>query len=514
MVTNTNIPAKIEINGKTYIVDLNHECPYNSNNPTHLAAFDEENELVIIDWYLEKVVEKIPIVYIGRPDLTSVIADYTWNNIVPETYHCPHLKRIAIEEGITSIGAGAFRDWKSLELVMLPQSVVTVDHAAFSGCNNLRWIISTRYDGKIEWQRADGYEFSNDDYVEILVEHPIEEIVCAISRCGLWKSLTSDQWVKLLISQPQFVDKCSMWSSFNGYDWVELLRNRPEFSKYCDRFDGWRKIDISFLTDPEYFYDCEYDELSMHGSILTENGIVSVISQIENNGKTTYRTVDNNIVIANEEVVPCGRWTELLEKQPQFSDRCDTFKGWEIFDGFDWGRLITKQPSFISKCEALNGWERMREFRPISSLDSEELWHPENTTNYETFDREKYLPAMVCNRGVNLFRWTHKLSRESVATILQSLSKVFWINALLQSMKRTILMAAKYDVHEIWDTITICEWQAVINNAYTWSELVDIITSTEDTSCEKSYKPFWLALQKACPDYLNKVAKWADHDED
>ncbi len=514
----TNIPDRIEINGKTYIVDINHEYPYDISNPMHLAAFDENNELVIIDWDLEKVIEEIHVVGIGRPDLCSVIAEWTWNcigDLHPEGGQCPHIKRIAIEEGITTIEYGAFRNWKALELVMLPQSVVTVDRRnAFIGCDNLRWIISVGYDGKINFERFGSYVFDNDDYIQIITEHPIHQVIEACSKCRLWEQLPCEKWVKLLISQPQLADKCSSWSMFNGYDWVELLRVRPEFSKYCDRFDGWRKIDITFLTAPEYFYNCEYDELSMHGSILTENGIVSVVSQMENNGKTTYRTADRNIVTAIEEVVPCGRWAELLEKQPQFSDKCDKLNGWEIFDGFDWGRLIAEQPSFISKCESLNGWKLMRDFKPISSLYSEELWHPENTTNYETFDREEYLPAMVCDRGINLFRWTHKLSQESVAKILQSLSKVFWINALLQDIKRTIWTAAKYDVREIWDTITICEWQTVINDSYTWSELVDIITITEDNSCIKSYKPFWLALQKACPDYLNKAIEWEDHDEE
>ena len=61
-------------------------------------------------------------------------------------YYAPHfpchdrIKSIVLEEGVTEIGTGAFRDLKYVEKVTLPQSLTLIGNGAFSGCEQLQVI--------------------------------------------------------------------------------------------------------------------------------------------------------------------------------------------------------------------------------------------------------------------------------------------------------------------------------------------------------------------------------------
>jgi hypothetical protein len=57
------------------------------------------------------------------------------------TYPCyDRIKSIVLEEGVTEIGTGAFRDLKYVEKVTLPQSLTLIRNGAFSGCEQLQVI--------------------------------------------------------------------------------------------------------------------------------------------------------------------------------------------------------------------------------------------------------------------------------------------------------------------------------------------------------------------------------------
>ena len=55
---------------------------------------------------------------------------------VPWSY-LPGLKTVIIEEGVTSIGACAFRDGDRLMSVTIPSSVTSIGSSAFYGCDSL-----------------------------------------------------------------------------------------------------------------------------------------------------------------------------------------------------------------------------------------------------------------------------------------------------------------------------------------------------------------------------------------
>ena len=54
------------------------------------------------------------------------------------------IKRVIIEDGIESIGSGAFIGCKNLEEVYIPDSVYSIGISAFSGCASLKSIVIPR----------------------------------------------------------------------------------------------------------------------------------------------------------------------------------------------------------------------------------------------------------------------------------------------------------------------------------------------------------------------------------
>ena len=52
-------------------------------------------------------------------------------------FDCRSLKSITIPEGVTSIGAGAFFCCHSLESITIPESLTSIEYEAFEGCDSL-----------------------------------------------------------------------------------------------------------------------------------------------------------------------------------------------------------------------------------------------------------------------------------------------------------------------------------------------------------------------------------------
>ena len=47
-------------------------------------------------------------------------------------------KTIKVHDGVTTIPANAFQDFKSVEEIILPDSVTVIEHHAFAGCSSLK----------------------------------------------------------------------------------------------------------------------------------------------------------------------------------------------------------------------------------------------------------------------------------------------------------------------------------------------------------------------------------------
>ena len=402
-----------------------------------------------------------------------------------------------------------------------------------------------------EWaDRCDKFkgwvDFQAKDWVALLKKHP-----CFADRCNTadgWKSFKNHNWVNLLQQQPQFAVQCgsyNCWQNFNGFDWVELLRERPEFVGKCNQFDGWMKIDFASINVSN-----NSSIEVVHGRIIDENGNKNQIKAIkyqygasddegdcETIGYTLYG--GNGEKLAEKKGTPlfCGRWAELLEKQPQFATKCDEYNGWEVFDGFDWWRVVWSQLGFVEKCNMYDGWGKIFRYE-----FSEEYNH--NYDGYdESYDDEgpyvspcfsfpkEYANTFSRQYGYGWYgdrldmlarrRYTEVLKDGSVRTIklqprkelyeecVQKASNSFWICALLQNWPgqltfdnrgvptRSIANAffCEFNKMDGWNKFTTEEWQRLLGKGF---HRINRVASYVDSH-------FWDSLLSAWPDWRCKI---------
>lgn len=69
--------------------------------------------------------------------------EYSWGSGAPWEEYSNVIRRVEISQGVTSIGAQAFIRYPVLTEVIIPDSVITIEGAAFSGCD----LLSTVYYG-------------------------------------------------------------------------------------------------------------------------------------------------------------------------------------------------------------------------------------------------------------------------------------------------------------------------------------------------------------------------------
>lgn len=211
-------------------------------------------------------------------------------------------------------------------------------------------------------------DFKGKDWSVLLRHRPEFADVCD-SHNG-WLTMANHHWVYLLRDQIGFesqADSANIWNGLSGFDWVALLTMQPRFAGKCDEFYGWQKIDFSVLKDD--------NGLIVHGSMVIATGQVIEVSQVIETGYDDddgdfvveeYIVYDKNgqeVMRSKQKPCFCGRWAELLSKQPIFAKKCDEYNGWEVMDGYDWWRLVWSQPGFVKKCNMFDGWRKMWKFK-------------------------------------------------------------------------------------------------------------------------------------------------------
>jgi len=337
-----------------------------------------------------------------------------------------------------------------------------------------------------EWvRRCDQYngwkDFRAMDWLLLLTKTPDYGEKC--DKVNGWKKFENRHWVGLLKKQPQFSEQCyacDQWQMFDGFDWVELLREQPAFAVECDKFDGWRKIDFMAMSR-----EWETDYI-VHGSAIDAMGNRIKISRIRTincdsdvpmyiycgeDGKEVVRT--------NQEPIFCGRWAELLEKQPHFAGKCDEYNGWDALDGFDWWRLLRAQVVFVEKSNRFDGWKKMYEFRTRESRycsDYDEIFSSyyyetffRTPCEYEdTFDRDHYLSAYESRNGLPLGSCVEprdSLSESERDAVFRKLNKSFWKYALRQKCENcnVALTFANCEL-AVWNEFSLDDWRFAIPN--------------------------------------------------
>ena len=422
-----------------------------------------------------------------------------------------------------------------------------------------------------------GNELEKNEWPHFLDNYPQFAIKC--DKVNGWKDFEVHHWVSLLKRQPQFAIKCDVyqrWQDFDGYDWVILLREQPHFAKQCDRYGGWRKIDFSLIsTDFEWLG--EGRSWYVHGScvVVDVNGLQFDIHDgmlLEEERKSgsnywreivyVYRNDDGKEVFRTTELPnSCGRWAELLAKQPTFSDKCDELNGWDTFDGFDWFRLLSAQPRFVGKCNTMGGWMKLFLYHPVESSYYEydedgpihimkfthpSFWGEDECDN--PFSRECILSADKCLNGLPVYSWIYAstgnmenedrlpykcgyFEKEEFSTLIKGLNTDFWKCLLNQKPTLALSLIMQYGLEEIWENFERDDWKDAIgigkyflcgNSSNEWktkemigrktTAFINRITDFDRKDCS-DYDPqkdlfddnFWDSLLSALPDFLDNL---------
>lgn len=151
---------------------------------------------------------------------------------------------------------------------------------------------------------------NEQEWVKLLIKNP----ECA-DKCDKFESFKSWHWCDLLEERPEFADKCAKWDKIDSQSWKRLLRFRPEFANKCNRWDKIKKYNSSaflsfFLRNPQIFklYPDLFDE------------------------PTLIKSFDSS------------DWSNLLALFPDLVNKCDKFKN---FKPENWYHLLTNQSGFV-----------------------------------------------------------------------------------------------------------------------------------------------------------------------
>ena len=209
-----------------------------------------------------------------------------------------------------------------------------------------------------------------------------------------WDLLGSEEWIQLLVTQPQFAEKCNKWSEFNCDDWLGLLKEQPQFSDKCEKYGkldeyGWPDLLVVY---PQFADKCdkweEFDGYAWSKLLKAQPQFSDKCDKWEEFEATHWV----NLLVAQPQFAKkCDKWAEfcvwswrsLLKAQPQFADKCDKL---DEFGASDWFRLLAVLPQFADKCDE---WE---------SFDSEEWCNllmvqpqfADKCDEWESFDSEEW----------------------------------------------------------------------------------------------------------------------------
>lgn len=371
--------------------------------------------------------------------------------------------------------------------------------------------------------------FESKDWLVLLDNLP--KCLDNCDKANGWAKIHNCDWVHLLQKYPNLEAKCdelNIWGKFNGFDWVALLREQPQFADKCDLFNGWFKIDFATQTT----CNSPLKQCEVHGGIIDSKGSIAKVSKIE----TSYRgEVDgvpcdeeyvyfdeNGLEILRTDYLPpfCGRWAELLEKQPQFVSKCDEYNGWDVFDGFDWWRLLKISSQFVRRCDALNGWKKMYDFRVAKSIGRNDcVVHEYESSRFEfpaeygdVFSREVMLSSVDTSNGLPVVCWMcNDDAVKDECKLGTDISKTFWVYHLSQDQGLAISWPGAWGVENIWSLFTIEDWKFAIRNR------TDFLNSVYEY-CDfdfKDYKyepdldlwkdAFWDALISLWPDFFKDL---------
>ena len=107
--------------------------------PTGIVSYADETETIPAETLTGECGEETSWFYVHEEEVSSLVISGT-GEITGEGFEeleTESITSLTIEEGITSIGAGAFEGWTALEELVLPDGLTSIDADAFKGCGSL-----------------------------------------------------------------------------------------------------------------------------------------------------------------------------------------------------------------------------------------------------------------------------------------------------------------------------------------------------------------------------------------
>lgn len=180
---------------------------------------------------------------------------------------------------------------------------------------------------------------------DILVEHP-EFIRHAPKKITL-SFMSANQWLEVLIAHPELDAYLPAAKSLFRRDsrdignlWATLLSRHPEFAKYEPskrlRSEDWMKV---LRQQPQFIANYERDRSQQSCSWpfrLHPNEQAEVISC----QPSLFNRFDSGDFSG-------GNWETILANQPQFRDRCNL----NAIDPHSLGRILQRRPDWLAYCD-------------------------------------------------------------------------------------------------------------------------------------------------------------------
>ena len=246
---------------------------------------------------------------------TLILDNNTFYSTTDEEKKCA--RRVIVEEGVTSLGIGAFAESQNLTEVILPESLTDLGFATFMNCHNLQRI-NIPHGIKIITQMS-FYRCSGLTELE-LPEHLEEIYLGAFFGCCNLSYLALPDGVKVVGDQ-----------AFGGCKCIDqLIHDYPHLLKHARVSDYTVNdlIDI-FKENPD---NADFFDLAHNLSGKDWGTLLAHIPEL------AYRCPWNKIT--------GSAWAKLLACQPQFAEYCT----WSKLNGLYLVDLLSVQPQFAEKC--------------------------------------------------------------------------------------------------------------------------------------------------------------------
>lgn len=198
--------------------------------------------------------------FADSPNLVEVILPETLTDLGFATFmNCHNLQRINIPDNIKVINQMTFYRCSSLTEIELPGQLEEIYLGAFFGCCNLRYVALPDSVKTVGDQTFGGCKCIDQlihDYPHLIkhanvLDYETEDLIRIFKEnlndadfFDLVHNLNGNHWASLLVNIPELAYRCP-WNKITGSAWAWLLARQPQFAEFCQ----WSKLNGLYLVD-------------------------------------------------------------------------------------------------------------------------------------------------------------------------------------------------------------------------------------------------------------------------